>query len=177
MSIAIDDVMLRDPAGRELKAEWKTVKAGELELKLPLASGSAWLADTAGEAVADVCPLSPQPVQLQAFSAPGHLEGVYPSRGRQAGSILKSSGLNNVASLLIKGIEFVPGTLSSQEGSDELSMLAKDRQATVALKAGDIVKAKVSATRRARAEPHRFRGTAAPKRDAHWQECSVFPCG
>jgi hypothetical protein len=34
----VDDVMLKDPAGKELKAEWKAVKADEVELKLPLQS-------------------------------------------------------------------------------------------------------------------------------------------
>jgi len=28
--------MLKDPAGKELKADWKTVKPNELEVKLPL---------------------------------------------------------------------------------------------------------------------------------------------
>lgn len=135
----IDDVMLRDPAGKELKAEWKAVKADELELKLPLQTvqpGSLTLL------VKQYGAPQPQPVQLQAFSAPGHLEGFTLHAGDGEG-ILKGSGLNNVASLLIKGIEFVPGTLSSQDGSDELSMLAKDRQETAVLKAGDIVKVKV----------------------------------
>src|SRR5580700_3545688 len=32
----VDRIMLRDPAGKELKAEWKSVKPNELEVKLPL---------------------------------------------------------------------------------------------------------------------------------------------
>ena len=32
----IDGIMLKDPAGKELKAEWKTVSPNEVEVKLPL---------------------------------------------------------------------------------------------------------------------------------------------
>jgi hypothetical protein len=32
----VDDIMLKDPAGKQLKAIWKTVKPNELEVKLPL---------------------------------------------------------------------------------------------------------------------------------------------
>jgi hypothetical protein len=136
----IDDVMLKDPAGKELKAEWKPVKADEVELKLPLQTvqpGSLTLL------VKQYGAAQPQPVQLQAFSAPGHLDGFTIHAGDTQG-VLKGSGLDNVAGLLVKGVEFVPGTLSSQQGSDELSMLAKDSQATASLKPGDVVKARVT---------------------------------
>jgi len=137
----IDDVMLKDPAGKELKAEWKPVKADEVELKLPLQAvqpGSLTLL------VKQYGANQAQPVQLQAFSAPGHLEGFTVHAGDTQG-VLKGSGLNDVASLLVKGIEYVPGTLSSHQGSnDELSMVAKDSRATAALKPGDTVKAKVT---------------------------------
>jgi hypothetical protein len=136
----IDDVMLKDPAGKELKAEWKPVKADEVELKLPLQTvqpGSLTLL------VTQYGTTQPQPVQLQAFSVPGHLDGFTIHAGDGQG-ILKGSGLNDVASLLVKGIEFMPGALSSHQGSDELSMVAKDSQATAALKSGDTFKAKVT---------------------------------
>ena len=136
----IDDVMLKDPAGKELKAEWKPVKADEVELKLPLQAAQpgpmTLLVKQYGANQA-------QPVQLQAFSAPGHLEG-FTIHAEDTQGVLKGSGLDNVASLLVKGIEFVPGTLSSHQGSDELSMLAKDSQATASLKSGDMVKARVT---------------------------------
>src|SRR3546814_10235716 len=32
----VDNIMLRDPDGKELKAEWKPVKPGVVEVKLPL---------------------------------------------------------------------------------------------------------------------------------------------
>jgi hypothetical protein len=136
----VDDVMLKDPAGKESKAEWKTVKADEVELKLPLQAtqpGSLTLL------VKQYGANQPQPVQLQAYSEPGHLDGFTIHLGDAQG-VLKGSRLDDVASLFMKGIEFMPGTLSTHQGSDELPMVAKDSQAIAALKPGDTVKAKVT---------------------------------
>lgn len=136
----VDDIMLRDPAGKELKAEWKTVKADEVELKLPLQAaqpGSVTLL------VKQYGANEPQAVQLQAFAEPGHLDGFAIHAGDSQG-LLKGSRLDEVASLLMKGVEFVPGKLSSNQGGDELSMVAQDGQAALALKSGDTAKAKVT---------------------------------
>ena len=136
----VDDVMLRDPAGKELKAEWKTVKTDEVELKLPLQTaqpGSLTLL------VRQYGANEAQPVQLQAFSEAGHLDGFAIHAGDSQG-LLKGSRLDEVASLLLKGIEFLPGQLSTNQGSDELLMVAHDARAALALKAGDTAKAKVT---------------------------------
>ncbi len=136
----IDDVMLRDPAGKELKAEWKPVKADEVELKLPLQAvqpGPLTLL------VKQYGANQAQRVQLQAFSTPAHLDGFAIHAGDAQG-VLNGSGLNDVASLLVKGIEFVPGIFSSDQGRDELSMVAKDGHASVLLKPGDTFKAKAT---------------------------------
>jgi hypothetical protein len=136
----VDNVMLRDPAGKELKAEWKTVKADEVELKLPLQTvqpGSLTLL------VRQFGVKEPQALQLQTFSEAGHLDGFAIHAGDSHG-LLKGSRLDEVASLLMKGIEFVPEKLSTNRGSDELSMVAHDAQAALALKAGDTAKAKAT---------------------------------
>jgi hypothetical protein len=52
--------------------------------------------------------------------------------------------LDAVASLLLKGIEFVPGALLSHQGNDELPMIAKEAQVAVALKPAEALKAKVT---------------------------------
>jgi len=136
----LDDVMLRDPAGKELKAEWKAVKADEVELKLPLQAaqpGSLTLL------MKQYGSEQPQPVQLQAFAEPGHLDDFTIYAGDAQGT-LKGSRLDAVASLLLKGIEFVPGALLSHQGNDELPMIAKDAQAAAALKPAEALKAKVT---------------------------------
>jgi hypothetical protein len=136
----IDDVMLRDPAGKALKAEWKTVTADEVELKLPLQTaqpGSVTLL------VKQYGANEPQPVQLQAFSEAGRLDSFTIHAGDPQG-LLKGSRLDEVASLLMKGIEFMPGQLSSIQGNDELSMVAQDGHAALVLNVGDTAKAKVT---------------------------------
>jgi hypothetical protein len=136
----VDDVMLKDPAGKELKAEWKKVQADEVELQLPLqAAQPGSLTLLVGQYGAK----EPQPVKLQTFSEAAHLDSFAIHAGDTQG-LLKGSRLDEVASLTLKGIEFVPGTLSTNQASDELSMLARDSRAALALKPGDTGKAKVT---------------------------------
>jgi hypothetical protein len=136
----VDDVMLKDPAGKELKAEWKAVNADEVELKLPLQAtqpGSLTLL------VKQYGANQPQPIQLQAYAEPGHLDAFSIHAGDSQG-LLKGSRLDEVASLLMKGIEFVPEKLSTNQGNDQLSMVAQDAQAVHALKPGDTAKVKAT---------------------------------
>src|SRR5580692_380165 len=60
----VDRIMLRDPAGKELKAEWKSVKPNELEVKLPLQEAKpgamTLLVSEAGKSL-------PQPISIQTF--------------------------------------------------------------------------------------------------------------
>jgi hypothetical protein len=136
----VQQVLLTDPAGKPLDAEWKAVKADEVELKLPLQAaqpGSLTLL------VKQYGANAPQPVQLQAYSEPGHLDGFIMHAGDAQG-VLTGSHLDEVASLLINGIEFLPAGLSTHQGSDALAMAAKDGQASAALKSGETLKAKVT---------------------------------
>src|SRR5262249_2945669 len=52
--------------------------------------------------------------------------------------------LDQVASLVIQGVELVPGKLETIQGSDELAMVTRDAQPVTAVKQGDVVAAKVS---------------------------------
>ena len=47
----IDGIMLKDPAGKELKTEWKTVKPNEVEVKLPLQEAQPGAYDSDGHAI------------------------------------------------------------------------------------------------------------------------------
>ncbi|HTX25194.1 MAG TPA: hypothetical protein VMD03_11125 [Steroidobacteraceae bacterium] len=136
----IDNIMLRDPAGKELKVPWKTVKPTEVELNLPLEEvqpGAMTLL------VNQYGAREPQRVALQAFSQAGHLDSFTIHAGDSQG-ILKGSRLDEVATLLVQGIAFVPGKLSSSFGSDALPMLAQDPTAAAALKEGASAHAKVT---------------------------------
>jgi hypothetical protein len=126
----VDGIMLKDPAGKELKVDWKSVKPNEVEVKLPLqeAQPGALTLLVTQYGVTD-----PQPVTLQAFAEAGRFDGFYLHAGDSRGT-LKGSRLDEVASLAIGNVTFVPGELASHAGNDELPMVAADAQAAAALK-------------------------------------------
>jgi hypothetical protein len=136
----VDGIMLKDPAGKELKTEWKTVKPNEVEVKLPLQEakpGSMTLMVTqygAGQ---------PLPIAIQTFSEASHFDGFAIHAGDAQGT-LQGSRLDEVASLSIKGIVFLPGELSTRNGGDQLQMIAQEPQAAAALKQERSIAAKVT---------------------------------
>ncbi len=118
----IDNIMLRDPAGKEIKTEWKAIKPNVVELKLPLEQvepGPMTLL------VSQYGASQPQPLGLVAFSEAGHLSNFVIHTGDTQG-VLKGTRLDEVASLQFKGVEFLPGTLTSSQGGDELTMTTQD---------------------------------------------------
>jgi hypothetical protein len=136
----VDGILLKDPAGKELKAEWKAVKSNELEVKLPLREakpGAMTLLVTqygAGE---------PQPISIQTFSEAGHYDGFTLHAGDSQG-VLKGSRLDEVANISLRNVLFVPGELSTRNGGDELAMIAQDAQAATSLKPEHGIAAKVT---------------------------------
>jgi hypothetical protein len=136
----IDAIMVRDPSGKELKAEWKSVKPNEVEIRLPLQDAApgavTLLVNQYGVA-------EPQPIPLQVFAEAGRFDGFALHAGDAQGS-LQGSRLDEVASLSVKNVRFVPGELSSRAGSDELPMLAEDPEAAAALKADRQATAKLT---------------------------------
>ncbi len=135
----VDGIMLRDPAGKELKTEWKTVKPNELEVKLPLKEaqpGAMTLLVTQYGAS------QPLPIAIQTFSEASHFEGFSIHAGDSQGT-LQGSRLDEVASLSIRGIVFLPGELSTRNGGDQLQMIAQEPQAAAALKQERSIAAKV----------------------------------
>jgi hypothetical protein len=136
----VDGIMLKDPAGKELKVEWKSVKPGEVEVKLPLKSvppGSMALLVTQYGAK------DPDAVALHAFAEAGRLDGFTLYAG-DADGILKGSRLDEVARLELEGVEFDPGKLTSAAGTDQLMLHARSVQAAAALKTGAAGNAKVT---------------------------------
>jgi hypothetical protein len=128
----VDQIMLRDPAGKEFKPEWKSVQPGEVELKLPLQDAQpgplTLLVGQYGEA-------GPEPIALQAFAEAAHIDGFTLHSGDATG-LLQGTRLDEVASLNVRGIVFAPGPLSVNHGGDALLMIAQDPQAAAALPQG-----------------------------------------
>jgi hypothetical protein len=136
----VDGIMLKDPAGKELKADWKTVKPNELEVKLPLQGAKP---GTMTLLVTQFGLSQPQPISIQTFAEAGHFDGFTIHAGDAQG-LLKGSRLDEVASLSIRNVAFVPGELSTRNGGDELPMVAQDTQAAAGLKQERSIAAKVT---------------------------------
>jgi hypothetical protein len=126
----VDTIMIKDPAGKELKAEWKQLKPDEVEVKLPLQGAEpgamTLLVNEYGLA-------QPQPINVQTFADAGRFDGFELHAGDAQG-ILRGSRLDEVASLALKGVVFQPGELSSRPSGDELPMTATDAQAAAELR-------------------------------------------
>ncbi len=136
----VDSIMLKDPAGKELEVEWKSVKPDEMELDLPLKEvqpGSMTLL------VKQYGASTPEPVPLEAFSEAGHLESFTIYAGDTQG-VLKGSRLDEVARLTMDDVEFVPASLSTSLATDELSLVARDPKAAAALTPGTSAKVRVT---------------------------------
>jgi len=136
----VDNIMLKDPAGKELKVDWKPVKPDEVEVKLPLQEAQPGALTLV---VGQYGLTEAQKVPLQAFAEAGRFEGFSVHAGDVQG-MLKGSRLDEVASLTVKNVIFVPGALTSQAGSDELPMVAEDAKAAASLKIEHAVSAKVT---------------------------------
>src|ERR1700736_4772519 len=68
----VDGIMLKDPAGKELKADWKRVKPNELEVKLPLQEAKP---GTMTLLVTQSGVSQPQQISIQTFAEAGHYDG------------------------------------------------------------------------------------------------------
>ncbi len=136
----IDGIMLKDPAGKELKTEWKTVKPNEIEVKLPLQESQP---GTMTLMVSQYGVSQPQPIPIHAFSEAGHFDGFSIHAGDSQG-ILKGTHLDEVASLSTGNLVFVPGDLSTLRSVDELPMVLQDMKSVGVLKSERSVAAKVT---------------------------------
>jgi hypothetical protein len=135
----IDQIMVRDPAGKELDAEWKAVHPDEVEVKLPLQAAQPGQLTLL---VKQYGASPPEPVPLQAFAEAAHLDSFTLHAGDSQG-VLTGSRLDEVSGLAVAGVAFVPGALASSQGVDQLTLTAQDAAAAAALKPGGAELAKV----------------------------------
>lgn len=136
----VDAIMLRDPAGKELRAEWKKTKPDEVEVKLPLQDAQpgpvTLLIRQHGGA-------EPLPLALQAFANVGRLDGFTLHAGDAEG-VLTGTRLDEVTQLVVGGVKFLPGDLATPRGGDTLRLHAQDTATAIALPAGRSLTANVS---------------------------------
>lgn len=133
----IDNIMLKDPSGKELKAEWKALSPTKLEVKLPLQDSQP---GSVSLMVTQYGLEQAQTISMQGFTDAGHVDGFSIHAGDNQGT-LSGSRLDEVSKLTFGKINFIPGTLVTQGGSDKLAMVAQsdqDTQAASALKPGNV---------------------------------------
>jgi hypothetical protein len=136
----VDGIMIKDPSGKDLKAEWKELAPDEVEVKLPLQQAQpgamALLVKQYGVE-------QPQAIPVQGYADAARLDGFVIHAGDAQG-VLRGGRLDEVASLGIGSINFLPGELKSERGSDQLPMVAQDAAAAAALKSDAVISAKVT---------------------------------
>ncbi|MEW6169178.1 MAG: hypothetical protein AB1651_16005 [Pseudomonadota bacterium] len=136
----VDDIMLRDASGKELRAKWKIRKPGELEVTLPLQHAEPGPMTVL---VAQSGLSQPQPVPIQVFTSAARLDSFTLHAGDRHG-VLRGSRLDQVAQLSVNGAMFLPGELSTQGADDALTMVSADAQAAATLAAGSRLNADVA---------------------------------
>jgi hypothetical protein len=135
----LDNVLLKGEDGTEHEAEWKQVKPNEVEVTLPLQTAKPGAMTLL---VSQYGAPKAQPVHLQAFSEASHLDNFVFRAGDSQG-VLEGNRLDQVSTLTLQGVEFVPGKLETKQGNDELAMVTRDTQPVTAVKQGDSAVARV----------------------------------
>ena len=138
----VDTILVKDSAGKELKADWKATSPDQLEVKLPLKEANPGALQLEVKQYGTV---TAQTIPLRAYAAAGHVDSFTLHAGDAQG-VLKGSSLEDVANLTLNGVSFTPGKMNSTMGSDELPMVAKDAKAAAKLKQGESGKAEVTLT-------------------------------
>jgi hypothetical protein len=136
----VDTIRLKGPDGRQVDTVWRPIWPDQVEVTLPLQSAKP---GTMTLLVSQYGLAQPQSLPLRAFAEAAHFDRFAIHAGDSQG-VLRGSRLDEVSSLNFQGIEFVPGKLSSSQGTDELVMTAQDPQAIVSLPAGSTAPVKVA---------------------------------
>ncbi len=119
-AVCVDNVILQDAQGRDVKTTWRLAKPDELEIKVALKDQPAGRLKMKlrqfGLGSADEVP-------LQAYAEAAHLEGFTINAGDEQG-ILKGTRLDEVDRFELNGIHFVPAKLTRANEKDELHLSA-----------------------------------------------------
>ena len=129
----VDQLLLRDSAGKELKVDWKPVKPDALEVKLPLEDAAPGPVTVV---ISQYGAAATQQVTVNTFTEAAHLTAFSIHAGDAMGT-LKGTRLDEVAALTLDGIVFSPASpdrLTGPATAEELPMMAGDVQAAAALK-------------------------------------------
>jgi hypothetical protein len=129
----VSGVKLKDQQGKLIDTEWKSPKPDELEVKVPLQKADAgsviMLIKKFGLRDADEIP-------LHTYAEAGRLDS-FSTHAGDADGVLKGTRLDQVESLEVNGLRFIPDTLSRAHQQDELKLTTSDAAAKTKLHPGD----------------------------------------
>ncbi len=139
----MDDVSLKDSKGKELKVQWKAVKADELEVTIPVESAKVSGGVTIAVKQAGIKDDEQVPVQI--YGEAGQLKQLKIIPG-DARAVLQGTHLDEVESVELNGVQFThktdPANKDTQWNS-ELELAAANASATASLTPGDKLTAQV----------------------------------
>jgi hypothetical protein len=136
----VEKVSLLDAKGKDLKPAWKPHDVDQLEIDLPLKDVAAGKFELA---VAQYGQAKPEMIPLQAYSDAAHLERFTIFAGDNHG-ILTGTHLEEVASLELNDIRFMPGKNSHETKDNALDLLAQNSPAVANLAPNDTMAAHVT---------------------------------
>ena len=138
----IDRIMVRDPTGKELRVEWSAIKANEVQLNVPLQQAQP---GSLTVLVSQFGAGEPHPLELRAYAEAGRFESFSIHESETQG-VLKGSRLQDVASMHVKGFEFVPTTMANPSQTDALRLEVKATDATASRDSNETVAQATDAT-------------------------------
>ena len=118
----VEDIVVKDQHGKPAKISWKIVAPEDIEVKLSLAGAEP---GTATLAIKQFASPTPTEVPLHTYVEEVHLDQFAIHAGDQQG-VLKGARLDQVASLEINGVRFLPAGLTRVEKLDQLSLSAQN---------------------------------------------------
>jgi hypothetical protein len=132
----VSDITVHDQKETKLASSWKKSKPDEIELHVPLKDEAAGSLEVR---VSKFGLREPDTIAQHTYAEAGRLDAFAIHAGDSEG-ILKGTRLDQVASLEISGVKFLPKGLTRANQQDELKMVAIN-STNLALKAGDAVTA------------------------------------
>ncbi len=133
----VDNVVLKNEAGKAIAATWSSPSANELELKVPLKE------ENPGKITMQVKQFGSgksDEVELHSYAEAAHLDKFAINAGDSQATLV-GNRLDQVAAVELNGIRFAPAGFSRVETRDELH-LSTDARDISALHAGDKVTAR-----------------------------------
>jgi hypothetical protein len=136
----VEKIALLDASGKDLKPTWKAHAPDQLEVDLPLKDVSAGKLQLA---VAQYGQSKPDVVPLQAYSDAAHLEHFTMFAGDSHG-ILTGTHLDEVASLELSDVHFMPAKASPDSKETSLDLVAQNANAIASLQVNTAIPAHVT---------------------------------